>query len=216
MSDENKAAPDSGAAPIPEVSERTPLDPSERTPLEEKIGGGCVGAFALIILIGIVVAVPEFAYFTAGLMTTWLYRKAKRLPFLKGKLRDKDWEEPDVLGTLWELSENGTLNVRLTVLSEALGLPDNKLVREVLDREGVPIRETGVRMGRSTGPGVHRSEVPPPPPEEGPLSNVVTCDNDNDDTDDTGNLRITVERPNDAMTIYRDPAETARRRSRIR
>lgn len=208
VSDDNNAAPESGVAPVSETSGRTAL--------EQKIGGGCVGVFALAILIGIAATVPEMAYFTAGLMTTWLYGKAKRLPFLKGKLRDKDWEEPDVLGTLWELSENGTHNVRLTAISEALGLPDNKLVREVLDREGVPIRETGVRMGRSTGPGVHRSEVPPPPPEEGLLSNVVTCDNDNDDIGDTGNHGILTERPNDAMTIYRLPAETALRSHKIR
>lgn len=183
---------------------------------EQRVTGGCVAVLVGGILIGVAATVPETAYFAAGLMASFLWRKASGLLPAKWRRKGGDWEEPDVLGTLWELSESGTQNVRLKPLADALGLPDTRLVRQVLEETGVPIREGGVRSGRSNGPGVHREDLTPPPPWADPLSQPVTSDNDSDDTSSEGaeeGMSILIERPNDALTIYRDPAETIARRS---
>ncbi|MFG2976281.1 hypothetical protein ACGFYY_25275 [Streptomyces sp. NPDC048331] len=125
-----------------------------------RVAGGCVLAVALAAGGTIAYAVPESAYFVAGLLATRAVHKAKELA---ARFRRPDGEpesvEVDIVAALQGLAAGGE-HVRLTQLQEAAGLPDTKAVRALLDEAGIPVR-TGVRAGGKNGPGVHHDDVPP-------------------------------------------------------
>lgn len=140
---------------------------TEQPPPAEEAGGnraagGCVLAVALAAGGTIAYAVPESAYFVAGLLATRAIDRAR--PFAARFKRPA--EQPaappvDIVTALQGLAEGGQ-NVRLTQLTERTGLPDTKAVRAHLAAVGIPIR-VGVRAAGKNGPGVHNDDVPPLP-----------------------------------------------------
>lgn len=155
------------------------MNADEQPPAEEqgdgRVAGGCVLAVALAAGGTIAYAVPESAYFVAGLLATRAAHKARALAARFRRPDDEaEPEEVDVVAVLQGLAVGGE-NVRLTQLQKAAGLPDTKAVRTLLDEAGIPVR-TGVRAGGKNGPGVHHEDVPPlPAVAEGAPSGGCLC-----------------------------------------
>lgn len=92
--------------------------------------------------------------------------------------------------------------VLLTALRAPLHAADTRAVRELLATAGIPVR-AGVRTADGNGPGVHRKDVPAPPPaEETPSADVVAA---GESTNTNTNNTLKVEHQ-EGMTIIRDRA----------
>jgi hypothetical protein len=135
-------------------------------PVEEqadgRVAGGCVLAVGLAAAGTVAYAVPESAYFVAGLLATQAVRRGRTLAARFRRSDEEQDDEPvDIVTVLQDLAEGGQ-NVRLTQLAKAAKLPDTKVVRTLLDEAGVPVRP-GVRAAGRNGPGVHHDDVPPLP-----------------------------------------------------
>lgn len=104
----------------------------------------------------------------------------------------------DVIG-----SDRGVL---LTGLCGPLRAPSTKAVREVLAGADIRVRE-GVRTGGGNGPGVHRGDLPTPPPplDDRPAGGVAAGESANTNT----NSGLRVE-SREGMTIISDPADRRR------
>lgn len=140
--------------------EQAPGWPEER---KERAAMGCL----LVIAIGaggaVAVAIPETAYYAAGLGTAAAVRKVRS--WVVGRRQQTD-DEPDeledtvdIIAALHELSPGGTANVRLTQLADAVGLISTQTVRALLAEAGIDVRD-GVRAGGRNGPGVHHTDIP--------------------------------------------------------
>ncbi|WP_328962955.1 hypothetical protein [Streptomyces virginiae] len=155
------------------------MSTDEQTPAEAqgdgRVAGGCVLAVALAACGTIAYAVPESAYFVAGLLATRAAHKARALATRFRRPDDEsESEEVDIVAKLQGLAEGGE-HVRLTQLQEAAGLPDTKAVRALLDEAGIPIRP-GVRAAGRNGPGVHHDDIPAlPASAEGAPSGGCLC-----------------------------------------
>lgn len=206
---------------------------SDRSSLEQKAAAGCLTVFVLAIIIGIAVAFPEAAYFTAGLFAASLYRKAMKWSAGRSGQRGEGEEEAgersseDLGESLWFLSEQGRYSILLTAIRDDLKVKNTKVVRRLLAEMPVKVTED-VRTPDGKGPGVHKTDIPGPvgeypspttgDPFSAPVGAGQSTDTDTDDTSSEGaqkGLSILIERPNDGMTIYRDPVETVARRSRV-
>lgn len=188
----------------------------EQPPAEEqpdgRVAGGCVLAVALAAGGTIAYAVPESAYFVAGLLATRAAHKARALATRFRRPDDEsEPEEVDIVAKLQGLAEGGE-HVRLTQLQEAAGLPDTKAVRALLDEAGVRVR-SGVRAGGKNGPGVHHEDVPPLPgagngaPSGGCLCSSAANTNANNAAPPTPRKGLRVEPIGHAGSIVRDPSE---------
>lgn len=126
-----------------------------------RAAGGCVLIMGLAAAGGVAYAVPESAYFVAGLLTTTAFRKGRVLVARYRRTSDEPdaAETVDIVEVLRGLASDGQ-HARLTQLAEAAGLPDTRTVRTLLHEAGIPVRP-GVRSGGKNGPGVHHDDVPP-------------------------------------------------------
>ncbi|MFD4740603.1 hypothetical protein ACFWNQ_25045 [Streptomyces virginiae] len=193
------------------------MSTDEQPPAEEqhdgRVAGGCVLAIGLAAAGGVAYAVPEAAYFVAGLLTTWGARKARGLT---ARLRHPDEQADeedsiDIVGALQGLAVGGA-HVRLTQLAEVTGLPDTKAVRSLLGEAGIRIRD-GVRAAGKNGPGVHNEDVPAlPGSENGSPSGGCLCSSDaNTNANNTApsdpQEGLRVEPIGQSGSVIRDPSE---------
>lgn len=186
--------------------------PAPETEGDGRIAGGCVLAIALTVAGGVAYAVPESAYFVAGLLATNAVHKGR---VLAGRLRRNEEQETtdpvDIVATLQGLAEGGR-HVRLTQLAEAAALPDTKAVRLLLNEAGIRIRD-GVRAAGKNGPGVHHDDVPPlPDSESGAPSERCLCRSDantnaNSALPGGSGEGLRVEAIGQAASVIRDPSE---------
>ncbi|WKD36520.1 hypothetical protein [Streptomyces xanthophaeus] len=190
----------------------------EPHPAEEqrdgRVAGGCVLAVALAAGGTIAYAVPESAYFVAGLLATRAAHKAQGLAARFRRPDDEPEPEPvevDIVAKLQSLAEGGE-HVRLTQLQEATGLPDTGAVRALLDEAGVRVR-SGVRAGGKNGPGVHHEDVPPLPgagngaPSGGCLCSSAANTNANNGPSREPGEGLRVERIGQSGSVIRVPGE---------
>ncbi|MEU9865500.1 hypothetical protein AB0D99_31990 [Streptomyces sp. NPDC047971] len=146
---------DQQAAPEPDMGEQR----------KERAAAGCLLVVAVGIGGCIAYAVPETAYYAAGLATSAAVRKVHGWVAGRrtgGEEQPEAEEQPDIVPVLQQLG-NGGQHVLLTSLKDAAGLPDTKAVRALLEEAGVPVR-AGVRADGKNGPGVHQDDIPAPSP----------------------------------------------------
>lgn len=99
--------------------------------------------------------------------------------------------------------------ILLTALRDPLQAADTRAVREALQKAGIGWRK-GVRTEAGNGPGVHRADLPPlpPDPDDTPVGSP-TCDNTVNANTNNG-LRV---ESREGMTIITDPADRHRAHS---
>lgn len=180
---------------------------------KERAAAGCLLAIAVSAGGAVAVAVPETAYYAAGLLTAAGVRRART--WVAGR-RERADDEPDedtvdIVATLHELSPAGATHVRLTQLQDATGLPDTKAVRALLDDAGITVRP-GVRAGGKNGPGVHHTDIPRSctGSADGCWCRSGAHTNANND----GGEGLRVDAIGAAGTVIYDPAETRRRHAK--
>lgn len=187
---------------------------ADADPGASKVAGGCVLAVGCGIAGCIAYAVPEAAYFVTGLLATAGYRKARAWAAARGAHGgepDGEAEAVDIVEVLQQLADGGA-HVRLTQLQEAVGLPDTKAVRALLDEAGIRVR-SGVRAGGKNGPGVHHEDVPPLPgagkgaPSGGCLCSSAANTNANNGRPEGGGEGLRVEPIGHSGSVVRVPGE---------
>lgn len=183
----------------------TDEEPTREEP--SRIAGGCVAVVLTGAAGAVAYAVPETAYFVAGLLAAATVRKARGWATAR---RDREQPEAaaqvDIAEQLQALSDGGH-HVLLTQLQAAADLPDTKAVRALLDEAGIRVR-TGVRTPAGNGPGVHQDDIPVPLPRDGetPSGRCLCSSGANANT----NNRPQVEHNEWGVTIT-DPTEQHRR-----
>jgi hypothetical protein len=164
----------------------------------------CVGGLILRVIVR---AAPYTAYFVAGVIVTATWYKARAW---RSKRRGGDGdeeEELDVVEALQHLGGNGD-HVLLTQLQKRLGVKDTKAVRALLKAEKIRVRP-GVRAPKGNGPGVHKDDIPTPPPhEETPSESGCSCSSG--PTTPTPTTGTTVEAIGLAGVVVKDGSEPAR------
>ncbi|MGP3684137.1 hypothetical protein ACTVZO_05385 [Streptomyces sp. IBSNAI002] len=187
---------------------------AEEEPGGNRVAGGCVLAVGLAAAGTVAYAIPESAYFVAGLLATQAVRRGRTLAARfqwPDAEPDADAEPVDIVSTLQRLAEGGQ-HVRLTQLAEAAGLPDTKAVRALLNEAGIRIRD-GVRAAGKNGPGVHHEDVPPLPgagdgaPSGGCLCSSAANTNANNDASADGREGLHVEPIGHSGSVVRVPGE---------
>jgi hypothetical protein len=194
-------------------------------PMSERTARAILGAVGLMAAWGVVVAVPEAAYFVAGLGAAHCCRKGRAWIDRRREAADEEAEEPDaepvdVVEQLHTLSA-GKHHVLLTRLAAAAGLttttgkPDTKAVRGLLDEAGVEVAG-GVRTPHGNGPGVRLKDIPPPlSPDGAPAVGRCLCSsganaNANNEPEEGPREGFRVEPIGQAGTVVHDPAEAHR------
>jgi len=138
-------------------------DPGEPGGMSERTAKAVLLIVALLVMWGIVAALPEAAYVVVGVLGSLAWQKARAR---WGKRTDTDGEDgaqaaqPDVGEALRRLvgDDKGVL---LTALRDDLKLPNTKAVKALLDAEDIPWKAVRTREGN--GPAVHRDAIPPAP-----------------------------------------------------
>lgn len=181
---------------------------------QQRAAVGCLAAIGITVAGTVVMVVPETAYYAAGLLTAAGVRRART--WVAGRRDRASGAEPDeelpvdIVAVLQQLGEDGQ-NVRLTQLQKAVGLPDTKAVRALLDAAGIPVRP-GVRAGEKNGPGVHAADIPPvdDAPSDRCLCRSGANANANNDSENGPEKGFRVETTGQAgITVY-DLSETHR------
>jgi hypothetical protein len=218
------------AAKVEEQQHETPGE-EQPAPMSERTARAILGAVGLMAAWGVVAAVPEAAYFVAGLGASACCRKGRAWIDRRREaaVAESDEEQPvDVVEQLRALSA-GEHHVLLTRLAAAAGLttengrPDTKAVRALLDEAGVTVR-VGVRAPDSegitrNGPGVHLDDVPAPLPSDGapPVGRCLCSSganaNANNAPESGAEKGFRVEPIGQAGTVVHDPAEAHRRQT---
>jgi hypothetical protein len=196
-------------------------EPAEQTEDEagednEQSGRGSLAALvvvALLITWRIVVVFPELAYTVVGVLGTVGCQKIQA--WREGRHGDDQTsnakvEQPDVGEALRRLvgDDNGVL---LTRLRDDLKLPDTKVVKRLLDADGITWK--GVRTSRGNGPGVHVKDIPPAPSPVAEAHGDGCCcrsgDNTNSDNgpEGDGEKGVRVDRTDTGFTVH-DLVET--------
>lgn len=180
-----------------------------------RAAGGCVLLVGLGAAGGAVYAIPELGYTVAGALAVAAVGKV-RASLSRRRESDEteaDEQEPvDIVTALQDLGHGGE-HVRLTQLQEAVGLPDTKTVRALLDEAGITIRP-GVRAGGKNGPGVHADDIPreSPTPSGSCLCRSGANTNTNNDSEKAPEKGFRVEHTGQAGTTVYDLSETHSRR----
>jgi hypothetical protein len=177
-----------------------------------RVAGGCVLAVGLAAAGTVAYAVPESAYFVAGLLATQAVRRGRTLAArFRRPDEEPDDESVDIVTILQDLAEGGQ-NVRLTQLAKAAKLSDTKAARTLLDEAGIPVR-TGVRAAGKNGPGVHHEDVPPLPgagkgtPSGGCLCSSHANTNTNNAASEGAREGLRVEAIGQSGSVVRVPGE---------
>lgn len=204
----------------------TETEPVEKTEAAGEQGGMNERAARITLLLvgllaawGLVVAFPNIAYVIVGILMCrgWdkarAWRAGRQAPDATEDEQD-DEEDIDVTDALRSLAGDGR-HVLLTELRDAVGAPDTKAVRALLDEAGVPVR-SGVRTPAGNGPGVHQDDIPTPlPDQEDAQDGCCSCRstanaNTNNADSDAGGEGLRVQRIGVAGRIVYPPAEQHR------
>lgn len=156
---------------------------------------------AVLMLKVVVTAAPYAAWFAAGILAALAYQKARQRWFTRTTSTEAERDEPgkqrlvtddDVVTALHHLAAP---NVFLSALAAELDLSKEE-ARTVLEELGVPVRRA-VRIGNTTGVGVHKGDLPPLPqdPEHGPVDGV-------DQEQPTNQQTVRIERTDGGFVIY--------------
>ena len=138
-----------------EESAGEPRQMSDRTAKAILLAVGALAAW------GILVAAPWIAYVVVGILLDRGWQKIRAWRAVRQD--DAAPEVPevgpllDVVAELQALGRHGN-SVLLTELRDALGVADTKVVKQLLDEEGIPWKP--VRTPNGNGPGVHKDAVP--------------------------------------------------------
>lgn len=200
---------------IPDTPEQDPPQDPTAEQRKQRAAVGCLALIGATAAVSIGIAIPETAYYAAGLMTLAAYRKGRT--WFTGRRDSADEADVvDIVAALHELSPAGAANVRITQLVESTGLPDRDAVRALLDAGNIPFKE--VRTGGKVGQGVIASAIPrscgAPP---GSCWCAVTSNNNTNNTPEEGPEKgLRVDHIGEAGLIYRDPAETITRHHAIK
>lgn len=153
---------------------------------------------------GIVAAVPESAYFVAGIIACKGCQKARGWIAGRGREDEPEADETTVEDLVETLHELAAPNVFLADLATAFGLSPAD-ARALLEQHQIRVRRA-VRNGKDTGVGVHRDDVPPLPrgAERGSVDGV-------DLQQQHQPTRPTVEAIGLAGVVVKDGSEASRR-----
>jgi hypothetical protein len=181
----------STAQPEPEVSEATEAaEPGERA---ERIARLVLTLVAGLALWGVLAAFPYVAYVVVGALGTVGWQRARAWLLRRRSSEGEQPEKapaPDVGEALRRLvgDDNGVL---LTRLRDDLKVPDTKVVKRLLDAEGITWK--AVRTSAGNGPGVHKADIPPAPSPAADAHGDGCCcrsgDNGNSDNGSGGEPR---------------------------
>ncbi|MFB7866985.1 hypothetical protein [Streptomyces sp. NPDC056069] len=198
----------------------TPEGEDEATAAEqrkERAALGCLLAVAVSVGGAVAVAVPETAYYAAGIGTALAVRKTRG--WIAGRRGEADEhadaeDTVDIIAALHALSPAGAANVRLTQLVEATGLPDRDAIRALLAEAGIPTKE--VRTGVQVGQGVHATAIPRPcgAPSDGCWCAVTSNNNTNNAPGEGPREGFRVSAIGAAGLVVTDPTETRRRHTK--
>jgi len=188
---------------------------------KERAALGCLLVIAIGVGGAVAVAVPETAYYAAGIGTAAAIRKART--WAAGRRGNAD-EQPDaedavdtvdIVAALHHLSPAGAANVRLTQLVEATGLPDRDAIRALLAEAGIPTKE--VRTGGKVGQGVHATAIPRScgAPPDGCWCAVTSNNNTNNTGGEGPEKGLRVDTIGQAGIVITDPTETITRHHAI-
>ncbi|MEU0199151.1 MULTISPECIES: hypothetical protein [unclassified Streptomyces] len=197
-----------GEQPVKEAAE-----PGERA---EQAARLVLTLVAGLVLWGVLVAFPYLAYVVVGVLGTVGWQKGQAWLRARRSSEGEQPEEapsPDVGEALRRLvgDDNGVL---LTRLRDDLKVPDTKVVKRLLDAEGVPWK--AVRTSAGNGPGVHKADIPPTPSPAVDAHDAGCCcrSGDNANTNNAspadGQKRLRVERIGAEGRIVYAPADTVR------
>lgn len=188
-------------------------DAGESGGMSERTARAILVAVLLLVMWGIVAALPETAYVIVGVLGTLAVQRARAWRAARRSDETNPWEPvpPDISGALRRLvgDDRGVL---LTVLRDDLQLPDTKAARTLLAEAGIRVR-SGVRTSAGNGPGVHADDIPPAPPlpDEGCWCRSDANANTNNGSERGGREGLRVERIGQSGYILRDPADSVRR-----
>ncbi|URM90403.1 hypothetical protein LUW75_10805 [Streptomyces sp. MRC013] len=205
------------------------LETAGEPTMAARAAGGCViGALSIGGAALIVRTAPETAYVIVGSMLTVGWQRGRAWHTGRRDAADEapqpadetaDAPGPDVADALRTLAAEGGSGVLLTRLRDHLGLPADragtKTVKALLDEVPIPTR-AGVRTPHGSGPGVHRDDIPPPPPDEAdtPVGGCLCRSDANTNANNTpekgAGEGIRVEPIGNGHHIVRHPADTAR------
>ncbi len=148
---------------------------------------------------GIVAAVPETAYFVAGIIACKGCQKARGWIVGRGAEAEPETDELTEEEFVETLHELAAPNVFLADLAAAFGLSPAE-ARALLEERRIRVRRA-VRNGNDTGVGVHRDDLPPlPQPLSGTPERGV----------DLHNQQPTVESIGLAGVVVKDGSEVSR------
>ena len=156
---------------------------------------------AVLMLKVVVSAAPYAGWFAAGVLAALAYQKARQRWFMRTTSTETKPDEPgkqrlltddDVVTALHHLAAP---HVFLSALAAELDLSKEE-ARTVLEELGVPVRRA-VRIGNTTGVGVHKDDLPPLPqdPEHSPVDGV-------DQGQPTNQQSVRIERTDGGFVIY--------------
>ncbi|MFF8290440.1 hypothetical protein ACF068_14595 [Streptomyces sp. NPDC016309] len=181
--------------------------------LSERTARLILAAVALLAVWGIVTAFPWVAYVVLGALGTVGTQRARawRGRRRQGPPENEPTEPVDITDHLRALSDGGTSGVLLTQIQKAADLPDTRNVRNLLHAADIRVRE-GVRTPAGNGPGVHKDDIPAPPPSATDADADGCCcrsganTNANNDAAPPPGERLRVEAIGHAGTVVHDPA----------
>ncbi|MZE53800.1 hypothetical protein GTY86_35650 [Streptomyces sp. SID5770] len=200
------------------TAEEAPELPVEAPDGASRVAGGCVLAIGLGVAGGVAYAVPETAYYVAGLLTAAGVRKARTWATRRRDVAEEEPEPVDIVAVLQQLGEGGQ-HVLLTRLTADADLPNTKAARALLDEAGVRVRAVRALDAEGVernGPGIHRDDIPTPLPSSGAPSEACVCaghaanTNTNNDAGEGPGEGLRVDRIGHAGTVVHTPAEAAR------
>ncbi|MGA4941761.1 hypothetical protein [Streptomyces cinereoruber] len=195
-----------------------PETPVEASDGASRAAGGCVLAIGLGIAGGVAYAVPETAYYVAGLLTAAGVRKARTWTSRRREAAEEEPEPVDIVAVLQQLGEGGQ-HVLLTRLTDEAGLPATKAARALLGDAGIRVRAVRAPDAEGVernGPGIHRDDIPAPLPASDAPSGTCVCAGHaaNTNTNNTGGEGpgegLRVEHIGHAGTVVHTPANAAR------
>ncbi|MGW6009693.1 hypothetical protein [Streptomyces sp. NPDC055210] len=133
---------------------------------EESSGRGPLIVLSAVIVVGawrLVAVFPEVAYIVVGSIGTIGVQKVRAWQAAREKGEESNVSEqstPDVGEALRRLVGDGN-GVLLTQLQLDLKLPNTKVVKALLEAEGIEWKS--VRTPKGNGPGVHKNAIPSTP-----------------------------------------------------
>ncbi|MCI3240275.1 hypothetical protein [Streptomyces spinosisporus] len=191
-------------------AEDEPAEQAEELGEEDEPSRAAKGAVIVVLALivwRLLVAFPNVAYVIVGILGTlgvqkWQAWRAKRSDATEAA---EEAVPPDVGAALRRLvgDDNGVL---LTRLQRDLKLPNTKVVKRLLDADGITWK--AVRTPHGNGPGVHKNDIPAAPPLVADAHSEGCCCRSGDNSNSNNGLGegpgegIRVERTDAGLRIF--------------